>query len=98
MEELEEFKSKIPFQLSQKEKIMTINFISFDEDIQCSVLCKNTEIFSVIESKLYKEYPEYNPSENIFIHKNKNINKHLTLEENDIKNNDIIYFKQKQSY
>ena len=96
MKELEEIKSKFPFQFSQNEKIMTITLISYDENIHYSLICKDTEIFSMIERQLYKEYPEFMENEIIFKKNDKIINRHLSLEENGIKNNDIINFKEKE--
>ena len=96
MKELEEIKSKFPFQFSQNEKLMTINLISYDESIHYSLICKNTKIFSMIERQLYKEYPEFMANEIIFKRNDKIINRHLSLEENGIKNNDIINFKKKE--
>lgn len=96
MKELEEIKSKFPFQFSQNEKIMTITLISYDENIHYSLICKNTEIFSMIERQLYKEYPEFMENEIIFKKNDKIINRHLSLEENGIKSNDIINFKEKE--
>ena len=57
MEELSQLKSKLPFELSEKEKLMVITFISEDENFHFSTICKNTEKFSRIENMIYNEYP-----------------------------------------
>jgi hypothetical protein len=90
--ELKILKSKIPFELSEYEKIMTVIFISIDQKIHYSMICKNTDLFSRLESELYKveEYKEFKQSENYFIVRGKKINRFETLEENGIKNSDII--------
>lgn len=44
-----------PFKLQHKEKILSIILISFDESINYSMICKNTDNFSIIENKLYKK-------------------------------------------
>ena len=90
--ELRILKSKIPFELEEDEKIMTVIFISIDQKIHYSMICKNTDLFSRLESELYKveEYKEFKKSENYFIVQGKKINRFETLEENGIKNSDII--------
>ena len=39
---------------------------------------------------LYNKYPKYTDTENYFLVSGKKVNKHKTLENNNIKNNDII--------
>ena len=39
---------------------------------------------------LYDKYPKYIESENYFLMNGNKINKHKTLEQNKIKNNDIL--------
>ena len=95
MEELDLLKSKLPFELLEKEKLMVLTFISEDENFHYSTICKNTENFARFENLIYNEYPEYSNSENIFIVHNKVINKHKSLDNNGIKNNDIITIKKK---
>ena len=98
--EIQELKSKLSsLQITLKEKkeeqekIITIIIISSDEKLQYSVICKTTDEFTKIENQLYENYPEYNEINNNFILKGKIINKNLTLEQNGIKNNDIIILK-----
>ena len=69
---------------------MTIIFTSFDQKIHYSLICKNTLIFNQVEILLYDIYPEYKETENYFIINGKKINRFKTLEENEIKNSDII--------
>jgi len=84
--------SQFPFDFSPGEKIMTIIFISSDENIIFSLICKNTDIFKFIENKFYEKYSEYKGLDNIFISNGRKINKDKSLYENKIKNNDIITF------
>ena len=89
--ELKEIKSLIPFEISQGEKLMTIIFTSFDENIHCSFICKNTDKYSKLENLLRDQYPEYLKEDDYYFIANKNkIKRNITLEENHIKNNDII--------
>ena len=55
-----------------------------------SIICKNTQKFTELEEKLYKEYPEYSKSNNYFIINGNRVNKTKSLDENKIRNNDII--------
>ena len=89
---LNEIKSQLKFELNEGEKIMTVIFNSLDQQILHSFICKNTDKFTKLENLLYdlKEYKEYKKIENYFLVCGKKINKYETLEENGIKNNDII--------
>jgi len=82
--------SQFPFEFSPGEKIISIIFISFDQNIISSFLCKNTDIFKALENKFYEKYSEYKDLDNIFISNGRNINRNKSLDENKIKNNDII--------
>ena len=68
---------------------MEVVFNSFD-GIDYSVKCKNTDKFSRIENLLYEEFPEYAEKENIFMCKGYKINRNKTLQENNIRDKDII--------
>ena len=92
--ELKELKSKLPFDLKKDEKLMTIIFLSVDEDIHYSLICKNTDRFNQIEKLLYDKYPEYQYSENYFTVNGKGIIKSETMEQNNIKFSDIILLKK----
>ena len=90
---IKEYKSKIsnfPFEISSGEKLISIIFISFDESIVFPILCKNTDIFSFIEKKFYEKYSEYKNLDNDFLLNGKRINGNISIDENNIKNNDII--------
>ena len=75
---------------SEGEKLISIKFISGEQDIDYSIITKNTERFSKIEIMLYEKYPKYIETENFFVVGDNKINKHKTLEQNNINNNDII--------
>ena len=74
------------------EKIMTINFVSQgnQEIINYSLPCKNTELFVRLEEKLYQDYPKFKNYETFFEVRTKRIKRFKTIEENDIRNNDVI--------
>ena len=92
--EIKELKSKLsryPLLLNDGEKIMSLIFTSADQVIHHSVICKNTELFSNVENRLYDEgFSEYKEYENFFTFNGLKINKNKTLEENNIKNSDVI--------
>ena len=92
IKKLNEMISRFPFELLENEKLMTIIIISGDQTVLYSIICKNTQKFTEIEHNLYQKYPEYLESENYFLTNGKKINKYRTLEENKIKNGDIILF------
>ena len=74
----------------ENEKLISINFISVEQDINYSIISKNTVKFNICEGKLYEKYPNYAESENFFLANGNIIKKYKSLEENNIKNNDII--------
>ena len=90
IKKLNEMKSRFPFELLENEKLMTVIIISGDQNVHYSIICKNTQKFTEMEHDLYQKYPEYLESENYFLINGKKINKYRILEENNIKNSDII--------
>ena len=84
--------SRFPFMLEEGEKLMSIIFTSGDQNFYTSIICKNTDKFNKIEDLLYEKYPKYTETENYFIFNGNKINRNKTLEQNNIKDNDIIIF------
>ena len=82
--------SRYPVDLNEGEELMSIIFISVDQKLNCSIICKNTDKFNIVENKLYDYYSELAENENYFTFNGIKINKYKTLEENNIKNNNII--------
>ena len=85
--------SNYPIKLSEGEKLISVIFVSLDQKIHYSVICKNTDKFNTIENILYEAYPEYMELENYFTVNGNKINKYKSLEFNKIKNHDIILLK-----
>jgi len=83
------------YNFSEGEKLISIKFITDNQDINFEIITKNTEEFLHLESILYKQYPKYIDSENFFLVNGNKINKHRSLKENKINNNDIITLKVK---
>ena len=82
--------SQFHFKFSPVEKIISIIFTSYDENIMSSFICKNIDAFKFIENKFYEKYSEYKGLDNNFISNGRKIDKNKSLDENKIKNNDII--------
>ena len=85
--EIKLFKSYCKF--SEEEKLISIKFISVEQNIDYSLISKKTEKFIKIEASLYEKYPKLE-IDNYFNAYGKRINRNKTLEQNNINNNDII--------
>ena len=74
------------------EKIMTVNFVSMgNNDIgHYSLPCKKTDLFIRLEERLYENFPEFKEYETFFEVETRRIKRFKTLDENNIKSNDII--------
>ena len=72
------------------EKQISIIIISNNQEVHTSVICKNTDLFVYVELKVYERYPKYKEIENFFTVNGNKINKYKSLDENKIKDNDII--------
>ena len=72
---------------------INVNFVLDDPEINYKIPCYDIYLFSTIEQKLYNEYPELKEKHLLFQIEGNIINKSLTLEENNIKNNAIISMK-----
>ena len=79
--------------LSPGENLISIKFVSYDQNINFSTFAKPNDIFTKIENILYNNYPKYRKIENYFIVNGQKINKYMTIEQNGIKNNNIITLK-----
>ena len=91
IKELRSQLSRYPLVLNDGDKLMSLIFTSADQVIHHSVICKNNENFNNVENRLYDDgFPEYKESENYFTFNGIKINKNKTLEENNIKNSDVI--------
>ena len=73
------------------EELISVQVISVDQSINnFKVIAKNKDKFSKLEENVYDKYPKYKDTDNFFIVNGNRINRHRTLEENKIKNNDIL--------
>jgi len=92
--EIKNILSRYPCELFEGEHLLSVIFISKDESLHHSIICKNTEKFSDVESRFYKAFPEYLESENYFLINGKRVNRFKSLDENKIINSDIITIEQ----
>ena len=69
---------------------MSIIFTSVDQNLNYSMICKNTDTISQLELKLYKEYTKLGRAHYYFICNGNVLNKFEKLEKNKKKNGDII--------
>ena len=70
--------------LIKESKIICINFTSSDQKINFAIPSVSTDIFAVIEEKLYQEYPEYRETNNYFIANGNQILRFKTISDNKI--------------
>ena len=98
--EIKNLKGKLerfPFELCENEKLMSVIISTEDKNIQYSVIAKNTDKFLRIEEKFYEQFPEFGKVENSFNINGNKINKYQTLEENSIKNSELIIIKKEEN-
>ena len=86
-DEIKKFKT---YFLSPGDKLITINLISVDQKVNFSTFAKVNDKFRKIEDIVYEKYPEYQEYENFFLVNGKKVNKNKTLEENNIKDKDVL--------
>ena len=74
-------------QIFKKKDMRSVNFILEGKVINYSIPCIATDIFALIEEKLYNKYPNYRETNNIFYSiDNKPILRFKTIKENNIGN------------
>ena len=74
------------------EEIMALNFVSMGNNVigHYNLMCKNIDLFIRLEERLYKDFPQFKEYETYFEVNGKRIKRFKTLEQNNIKTNDII--------
>ena len=82
--------------LVNENKIITVTFITDGNKILTPMSCKYNSSFKTYEDDLFKEYPEFQNKDVIFKVNGNIINRQSTIEENKIKNNDIIEVIKKE--
>ena len=67
---------------------------SLDQNIKCPFICKKSEKFKELEQKIYEKYPDLKNKEHFYLCSGKVIDIEKTIEENKIKDNDIILINE----
>ena len=70
--------------------LISVIFTTYNKTIFYSDICEKTSKFIQLEEKFYNKYPEYYKHDNCFKINGNEINRFKTMEENKIKNSDII--------
>ena len=78
--------------LKLDDKIIGVNFVSMGRnDIgHYNIVCKNRDLFVRLEERLYEDFPQFKEYETYFEVNGKRIKRFKTLEQNNIKTNDIV--------
>ena len=92
IKKIKESRNEISSFVPGKEEILSVLFMTQGNQdiINYSMACKNTDLFVRLEERLYEDYPKYKNYETLFLVNTRKILRFKTLEENKIKNNDII--------
>jgi len=70
--------------------IISVHFISSDQNINCPIKCLKTDTFAEVEEKLYQKYQEYRETNNKFVLKGITIMRFKKIIENNIIDGDKI--------
>ena len=94
IEDLNEKLKRFPFILEKGEKILSVIFTSVSQNVNYSMVCKNTDSIHKLEEELYKAFPELKQTNNYFLCKGSVIDRFEQFEKYKIKNSDIIIINQ----
>ena len=77
---------------NEGDKIMSVLFMTqgSNDIVNYSMACKSSDLLVRLEERLYDDFPKYKNYETYFMVNASRIYRFKTLEENNIKNNDII--------
>ena len=78
--------------MKPSEQLLNVTFITSGTNglINYQLICKNTELFVRLEERFYNDFPQFKEYDLFFKNNNKKIKRFKTLEENNIKNKDVI--------
>ena len=92
--EIKDLKNKLDNNSNDFSNLMTVIFYSTDHKIHYSLICKKTDTFISLEKQLFETFPECQDSEYFFMVNGQKVNRYKTLEENKIKNSQVITLTQ----
>ena len=81
---------RYPCILNENEYLLSVVFSTLNEKILFSMICKNSDKIKNLEKKIYEKYPEISYNKNYFSFRGKIIDKNESLENNNIKDGDIV--------
>ena len=70
--------------------ILSIHFISLDQNINCAIKCLKTDTFDEVEEKLYQKYGEYRETNNNFTSNGRIVLRFKSISDNHIKDGDKV--------
>ena len=85
-----ELQNKNLGQIIHESDMATVYFTSSDQRVNFAIPCIKTSVFAEVEEKLYKEFPKYRETNNIFIANGRQILRFKTLGENKIGNGKAV--------
>ena len=88
--QINQIKSILPFDLKPGETLLPIIFLTGDQKVHYSLICKDSEKFSEVEGRLYEIFPDHFEVENYFMCNGIKINRFKTLKQNQLKYSDIV--------
>ena len=94
--EINELKRKIKNEEPKFDDVMWIYFQPIDNSFKEGIKCLKTNTFAEIEEKLYKKYNVLRNTNNNFTANAKPVLRFKTIEENKIKDHDIIILYKKE--
>ena len=93
--ELYEIINRYPLKLKKNEKLISVIIRSTDQKVLYPIMCKNTDSIFKLENELHKVYPNIQFSKYFYSFNGNAIkDKSQTLEQNKIKNCDILLLKE----
>ena len=90
--ELRKENDELKKELENYKDCISVIFTTRDQDIHCSLICKKNDQFKTIEKRFYGKHSGFieTESENTFSVRSNNIDRSKTLEENGIRDSDLI--------
>ena len=78
--------------MKPSEQLLNVTFITSGTNglINYQLICKNTELFVRLEERFYNDFPQFKEYDLCFKNNKKKIKRFKTLEENNIKDKDVI--------
>ena len=81
-------------EINNEEDEIPVIIQSYDQTIKSSFICKKRDKFKVLQQKLYEKYPNLKEKEHYYLCRGGIIDIEKTIEENKIKDSDILIIKE----